>query len=628
MFVEEVRQLPLHPDPRETESLWGYILRLSQSNGFRTPWAVIERAGMEQFEARGASIDVPKLAVVTGKDQVRLRSIGYQGGTDKRSHALLGHRVPRTALELALPHMCPECVRGLGFIEAHWDLAIMTACPVHLRSAVQDCAVCGGKLRWFRPDLLHCQCGARIDTMRGTSIAAEEGDLLEVMRAKVLGLLPLIDGSSGIPLNDLWRLELRDLLRLVNVLENCRRKLAGARVNTGDPSTATLAAVGYLRDWPAKFFELLADLRALQADQGTTVRELYSPIYGAFLRRRDRARTDRFDFLRLPFLDFVSNHVEGKAADIRVMRSFGFNVERRFVTRAELARQLMIDPRAVSRSISNESSLVSPGKNFQVIDMQHFAWKGTQPGAILELRAAAKELELPAQVLKALHKNGEFRTDNLSAGHSGFHERDIALFRQRLLKCVKPHPHEGEIPEEDTRLGSVLADRRHSAVDKAALLGELLAGKVTATAGEDQSVIRIRLRTTELEQFWRRRLVMAHGDVLTGTDAAKRLGCSYEVLKSLIEAGKLPGRKSGSSWLIETKGVDAFVTNFVSISDLAQLHSTSSRKIQQICSRRAIPLLGIPLRDDRAKLFSTSKNAKKIRALLGSNCRAGMVSAT
>ena len=228
MFVEEVRQLPRHPDPRETESLWGYILRVTQSNGFRRPWAVLERAGMEQFEARGASIDVATLAAVTGKHQVRLRCIAYESDTGTRSYALLGHSLPRKALELELPHMCPECVKSLGFIEAHWDLAIMTACPVHLRSAVQGCAVCRGKLRWFRPDLLHCRCGARIDTTCGIPITTEEGDLLEVIRAKVLGLLPLINGSSGMPLSDLWQLELRDLLRLVNVFEKCRRKLAGA----------------------------------------------------------------------------------------------------------------------------------------------------------------------------------------------------------------------------------------------------------------------------------------------------------------------------------------------------------------------------------------------------------------
>lgn len=619
MFAGRVRQLPRHPDPRETESLWGYILRVSQSNGFRTPWAVIERAGMEQYEARGVSIDLAKLAIATGKDQLRLRRIGYESETNRRLYALLGHRVPRTALELELPHTCPECVRALGFIEAHWDLAIMTACPVHLRGAVQNCAICGRKLRWFRPDLLHCQCGARIDTMRGAPISAVEGDLLEVIRAKVLGLLPLIEGSSGMPLHDLWQLELRDILRLVSVLENCRRKLMGSPANTGDRSTVTVAAVGYLRDWPVNFFGLLTDLRALHANQGNTIRELYSPLYSAFLRRRYKGRPDRFDFLRLPFLEFISNHVEGETADIRIMRSFGFNVERQFVTRAELSRRLGFDPRAVARSMPHEAVVREQGKTCAAINLNQFEWKGTQPGRVLGLREAAKELGVPAQVLHALRKSGEFRADNLSAGRPGFHERDIEMFKARLLKRVSEcNPDDGGRPEDAISLESALADHRHSAEDKAALLKELLLGRVIGAVGWNHSLPAILLSADVLRRFWRLRLVTAHGNVLNGAEAAKRIGCSYEVLKGLINAGVLAGRKSGSTWLIDTKQVEAFGTDFVSVSQLADLHSTSSRKIAELCSRRGIPLLDISLREGRAKLFSSSTNTKKIRVLLAS----------
>jgi len=617
--ANESPTLPRHPEPHETESLWGYILRVSQSNGFQTPWAVIKRAAMNQHEARGTSIDLSKLAAVTRKERARLQAIAYEGETERRSTMLLRHKVPRTALELELPRICPECVRALGFIEAHWDLAIMTACPVHLRGAVQNCAICGRKLRWFRPDLLHCQCGARIDTMRGTLISAEEGDLLEVIRAKVLGLLPLIEGASGMPLHDLWQLELRDLLRLVSVLENCRRKLMGSRANTGDRSTAVAAAVGYLRDWPVNFFGLLIDLRALHANQRNTIRELYSPLYSAFLRRRYKGRPDRYDFLRLPFLEFISNHVEGETADIRIMRSFGFNVERQFVTRAELSRRLGFDPRAVARSMPHEAVVRGQGKTCAAINLNQFEWKGTQPGRVLGLREAAKELGVPAQVLHALRKSGEFRADNLSAGRPGFHERDIEMFKARLLKCVSEcNPDDGGRPEDAISLESVLADHGHSAEDKAALLKELLLGRVIGAVGWNHSLPTIWLRADALRRFWRLRLVTAHGNVLNGADAAKRIGCSYEVLKGLINAGVLSGRKSGSTWLIDTKQVEAFCTDFVSVSQLADLHSTSSRRIAELCSRRGIPLLDISLREGRAKLFSSSTNTKKIRVLLAS----------
>jgi hypothetical protein len=182
--MQDVRPLPRHPDPRPTEGLWGYMLRVSRANGFRSPWGVSERAGMEQHEARGAAINVTKLAAVTSKDRARLQSIEYLSATEKRSYLLLGHRVPRTALALESPHICPACVSGVGFIEAHWDLAIMTGCSVHLCRAAWRCTSCGGRLRWFRPDPLRCECGAKIESVCGTPILAEEVDLLQVIRAK------------------------------------------------------------------------------------------------------------------------------------------------------------------------------------------------------------------------------------------------------------------------------------------------------------------------------------------------------------------------------------------------------------------------------------------------------------
>ena len=612
----EARLLPRHPNPHTTESLWGYILRVSRANGFRSPWAVIERSGMVQFEARGASINLTKLAAITRKDQARLQNIGYESGTEERSYVLLGHRVPWTALELEQPRVCPECLETLGFIEAHWDLEIMTACTVHLCSAVQNCAACGDRLRWFRPDLLRCHCGARIESGFGASFSAGEVDLLQVIRVKVLRLLPLIDGSSGLPATDLCQLELSDLLRLANVLQDCRRLLSGNEESLNDHTMAVAAAAQYLRDWPIRFFGLLAELRILHLNNARTIRDLYSPIYSAFLRRRE---SETFDFMRRAFLEFISNHVEGEAADVRVMRSFRFQVERRFITPAELSRRLNIDPRAVARSIPFQENKVKGSKICQAIDLKHFEWKGTHPGVILNLRAAAKELGMPAQVLRALRDSGNFRADNLCAGHVGFHERDLTAFKERLLNCVDQRGlRETGKPGETSSLGHVLKSRRHGTDDKVALLRELLNGNLKAVRGEDDSVLNIRLRMNALQQFWQRRFVSAHGAVVTGADAAKQIGCSYEVVKGLIKSRKICGRKSGPSWLIDAETVEAFRLDFVPVSQLAKMHCTSSRRIKQIYSHEGIPLLRIPLGERRVKLFSSSTDGERISKLLWS----------
>jgi hypothetical protein len=429
------------------------------------------------------------------------------------------------------------------------------------------------------------------------------------------------------PLSDLCQLDLRDLLRLVNVLQTCQGMLSGGFDGVNHSTMAVAAAAEYLCEWPVKFFGLLENLRTFHIDNGCTIRELYSPMYSAFLRRRYNGESDRFDFLRLAFLEFISNHVDRKAADVRVMRSFGFQVQRRFVTRAELSRRLDIDPRTVARSIPSDGREEKDHKAGQSIDLTHFEWKGTQPGKILGLRAAAKELGIPAQVLRALRNCGGFQVRNLSAGHQGFHERDLEAFKERLLNGIDRHePCEGMEPEKVASLGAVLRHRRHGTDDKVALIEGILNGDVKGTRGEADSILNIHLPTIILQQFWQYRCATVHGAVLTGADAAKRIGCSYEVLKGLINAGKLAARKSGSSWLIEIETVIKFCADFMPTSLLAEMNFTSPRRIKQVCVRNGIPLLEVSLRERRAKLFLLSTESERISALLGCKRPVRMIS--
>lgn len=58
-----------HPAPQPTEGLRGYVLRLAQDNGYRSPWNVFCLAGMKQHEARDTRIRIGKLAKVCNWSQ-------------------------------------------------------------------------------------------------------------------------------------------------------------------------------------------------------------------------------------------------------------------------------------------------------------------------------------------------------------------------------------------------------------------------------------------------------------------------------------------------------------------------------------------------------------------------------
>jgi hypothetical protein len=66
-----------HPAPFPTESLLGYILRLTQENGYSTPWGVLKLARMSQHDFERLGLKVAKLARVVGRSAAELDRLAY-----------------------------------------------------------------------------------------------------------------------------------------------------------------------------------------------------------------------------------------------------------------------------------------------------------------------------------------------------------------------------------------------------------------------------------------------------------------------------------------------------------------------------------------------------------------------
>ncbi len=183
------RLLVRHPAPFSTESLFGYILRLSEENGYTTPWSLFLLAQIRQHEARPTGMKMAKLARVCNRPENELQSISYRWPGDQgRSCRLLGHLLTPWELVVTRPRLCPECVAAKGFIEAHFDVALMTGCPVHRRSLPCRCPGCMKPLRWFRPGLLECHCGA--------SLRNWPNNFVRLLRGITEGVPP--DASTGV----------------------------------------------------------------------------------------------------------------------------------------------------------------------------------------------------------------------------------------------------------------------------------------------------------------------------------------------------------------------------------------------------------------------------------------------
>jgi hypothetical protein len=423
-----------HPAPFPTESLFGYILRLSQENGYSTPWSLFLTAGMEQHEIRGTGIKITKLAKIANRCSAELEAIAYCVA-GSRLCRLLRQRLVVTDLDLNKPKLCTQCVSEKNFIEAHWDLTLMTGCPVHRQSLLSSCPSCGHPLRWFRRGLLECQCGADLRNGDLQPISLAEASLLDVIRTRALRLAPSVENPSGLPLSDLWSMDLRALLFVIRTLGKQRMIMDNADWHDG--KGLLCAAAHALEDWPTNFFRLLQEIgmKSSAKNAGESVRRQFATLYGCLFKYRAIAQPKQVEFLKIAFLDFASNHWGRGFVDYRLIEPFSKTLPAgRFQTPAAMARQLGVDPRTARRLLEDKKILRRKDRNgkseYSLIDSDLVDIPRTCPGRIYPLRKAAAIIGLPVSVLKNLKASGDYQ--HRLPTQPGFHELDVREFTKRI----------------------------------------------------------------------------------------------------------------------------------------------------------------------------------------------------
>jgi hypothetical protein len=210
-----------HPAPYPTESLLGYVLRLSEKNGYVSPSAVCRLAGIKQNDLGAIGLRVEGLAAIASCTAADLNQIAFAHSVSgRRSSQLLGHRLVPAELSLAKAKLCPQCVAEKGFIEAHWHLELMVACPIHRCRATSECPKCGDRLRWFRPGLLECDCGGNLQDSDMPKVSSSEASLLGIIRRKLLRYPAADENPLALPQDQLMAMDLRSMLGVVRAIAN------------------------------------------------------------------------------------------------------------------------------------------------------------------------------------------------------------------------------------------------------------------------------------------------------------------------------------------------------------------------------------------------------------------------
>lgn len=594
-----------HPKCYPTESLTGYVLRLSEVNGFITPWSLCQFAGLRQSETRTTGFPIANLAAITNRTIEELDSIAYTSPrAQPRWARLLNQPILPTELSILSHGFCPQCVVEKGFIEAHWHLRLMTACTVHLRPVLVKCLRCSRKVSWFRPGLLECQCGSSLLCESDTTITAQELSFLAVVRGKVISDSGAKECQAGLPVPDLASMDLRSLIAMARTLAKFRLFADGSKA-TDNPLQVVLAATRVLARWPANFFQLLNDLgnKSEMACRHGAAGKQFEGIYRTLFRTK--AFKDRqIGFMRAAFIEFVTDHWGRGFVDRKMMNGGGSTRPSRYVTLAEYSKRLGVQPRTAQRILTTRHGVaerVKCGNSFRtIVDAQSGSIPAKAPGCVLRLRTASRTLKLPVITLRELRASGVFEVKHLPPGHPGWHEADIQAFTAKLLKATMSNADPCRNTSDQFSLSRVMDHRHLAPTVKAALITGLLAGSIAVSGSVDGTISGIQLDSGEYKRFLIDVRSRTGDNSSTPTEVAVLLHCDPGTVSGLFDRGFLKGRRTPVGLRIDNDSVKRFASEYASLASCAKAYGTSTRALMEKCRAAQMELLLVSVRYRKA----------------------------
>jgi hypothetical protein len=486
----------------------------------------------------------------------------------------------------------------MGFIEAHWHLELMVACPVHRRSAVSTCPKCDERLSWFRPALLECKCGGNLLEAERRSVPMAEASLLDLVRRRVLALQASEENPACLPQVQLMTMNLRSLLAVIRILGK-HRIIADGDTGWSNEGRVVSSASRVLADWPTNFIELFSALgRALPASRTSGVGKQFASIYHSLFKSKAISPREQTDFLKVAFLDFANNHWGRGIVDRKLAKQLGASLPKRYLTQTEFAAQIGVEPSTAARLLKNQgvvSTRLRCGMSERIlVDTSKSVISRTTPGRILGSREAARRMGLTVSVLQALKQDGTYEVNHLLPTRAGFHELDVEAFIRKLLALAPRSESYGSLNRECRTLQDVMRGHHDCQEVKVAVLRAVLAGKISVVGNADGTPGGLLLESPVYKKIAADARIEAAGDAITPTEVAKVLGCDPGTIPGLVQLGLLQGRELPVGLRVKLESAAAFGRDYIALATIAKNERTSSRAIMRRCGELGISLLLAP----------------------------------
>jgi len=369
-YLREVQPLVITPSPLAGESILGFILRVSELNGYASPMKLLHYAGMDDNEARSARPPLDKLAPIFGKSQEELKTAGLDNMSQSRGRYLevMGHSIPSMFTSCKHASLCLECVQENGFIEGYYEIKYAIACPKHKVKTIRYCPGCQNTLSWHRLGLTKCKCGVDLAQTHPEKIDTPEVlALLGVLYSKLMKQ-PLNQQQLnlvGFPCEAMKHVSVQTLLSIIYRFGLFNGKQADS-VDVDMVAVETTAKV--FSNWPHNFYDYLEENQVPGANLKVSgLRGQFNSFYESFFK--NIALDQELQFMRNAFIGFGQDRWKLAA----IHPSFVANQTAKVLGINALSKKINKHPRTIKKLINKGLIKVLPSYEGQTRNLFDFA---------------------------------------------------------------------------------------------------------------------------------------------------------------------------------------------------------------------------------------------------------------
>lgn len=540
------------PKPNKLESLRGYILRLSQANGYHTNQYILEMAGLwtgRNYDTASnyvfGNASLAKLSQITNIPVKKLGPLRYGLNKQKQS-CIHNHKIANEHLRLDYPRICPLCLDSNNLALAVWDIPAITVCPEHHIPLFDHCPECNTRLRWNRPGvhLCHyCECDFRDYT--SDKVLLEEYRLSRLIYQLCMNK-PVSTRKIPEPLHNHSFADVLALISSMAILDyqltddfQKNKKYLSLKTAPNDLLHAHYSsAMQWLDNWPNNFYPFLTENRQIRREKGNTdgiSKEIGTPFYLLKANRHKAVYKPLWD----AYCDYRYNATQKTIQEAQKARMVSD-----FISVKAAAKQLHIRPEQLLKFCKRLNIHLRKGTGlYRFISKELLAEVQSILDKLLTIHQAAEQLGITVFQLRNMIYKGvitPFRGPTVDKSRDWYIDPEtIKTLKENIRKRSL---NSGFRKSHKLSLKQALEQVSYYNLGLPELVSQILKGELTpAISDKEISLGRLEFSLEEIKAL--RPDIQSDSEYWQPPQIQKFLGCKKHVVFGLLNSGQLPLEK-------------------------------------------------------------------------------------